>query len=115
MAWGKPKIVRRNQEMVKIGIDWRKQEMAWRKVEVITRSDDLQHTVLLQTTGECLGGHTFRSRITRYSDFRNGAIWASKKCLGSCTVQYGGQYQTTRVFGQVACSGDIQSANAIGF
>ncbi len=81
----------------------------------ITRSDDSQHTPLLQTTGVCLRGQTFRSKVTSYGNFRNGAVWTSDQCLGSCTVQYGGLYQSTDGFQQAACSGDIQSSNAIGF
>ena len=38
----------------------------------ITRSDDPSHTPLLQTTGNCLGGQTFRSKITSYGDFKDG-------------------------------------------
>ena len=81
----------------------------------ITRSDDPSHTPLLQTTGNCLGGQTFRSKITSYGDFRNGKVWASYQCLGSCEVQYGGQYKSTDGFQQAECGGDIQSANKIGF
>ena len=81
----------------------------------ITRSDDPSHTPLLQTTGNCLAGQTFRSKITSYGDFRNGKVWASNQCLASCTVQYGGQYKSTDGFQQVECSGNIQSANKIGF
>ena len=81
----------------------------------ITRSDDPSHTPLLQTTGNCLAGQTFRSKITSYGDFRNGKVWASNQCLGSCTVQYGGQYKSTDGFQQAECSGNIQSANNIGF
>ncbi len=81
----------------------------------ITRSDDSLHTPLLQTTGDCLGGQTFRSKVTSYGDFRNGAVWASDQCLGNCTVQYGGQYQSTDGFKQAACNGDIQGDQAIGF
>ncbi|KAL9962300.1 hypothetical protein ACROYT_G031388 [Oculina patagonica] len=81
----------------------------------ITRSDDPSHTPLLQTTGNCLAGKTFRSKITSYGDFRNGKVWASDQCLGSCTVQYGGQYKSTDGFQKAECSGDIQSANNIGF
>ena len=81
----------------------------------ITPSDDLSHTPLLQTTGNCLAGQTFRSKITSYGDFRNGKTWASNQCLGSCTVYYGGQYKSTDGFQQAECSGDIQSANNIGF
>ncbi|PFX11984.1 hypothetical protein AWC38_SpisGene24130 [Stylophora pistillata] len=81
----------------------------------ITRSDDPSQTPLLETTGNCLGGQTFRSKITSYGDFRNGKVWASDLCLGSCTVQYGGQYKSTDGFQQAECSGNIQSANKIGF
>ena len=81
----------------------------------ITRSDDPTHTPLLQTTSNCLAGQTFRSKITRYGDFRNDKVWASDQCLGSCTVQYGGQYKSTDGFQQAECSGNIQSANKIGF
>ncbi|KAL9962314.1 hypothetical protein ACROYT_G031402 [Oculina patagonica] len=81
----------------------------------ITRSDDPSHTPLLQTTGNCLAGQTFRSKITSYGDFRNGTVWASDKCLGSCTVQYGGQYKSTDGFQQAECSANIQSADKIGF
>ena len=81
----------------------------------VTRSNDAQHTALLQTTGDCLGGQTFRSKISSYGDFRNGTVWASDKCLGSCSVQYGGQYQTTQGFKMATCNGNIQSNNKIGF
>ena len=37
------------------------------------------------------------------------------KCLGSCTVQYGGQYGTTKGLGKAKCDGSIQSVNKIGF
>ena len=43
----------------------------------ITRSDDPSHTPLLQSTGNCLAGQTFRSKISSYGDFRNGKVWAS--------------------------------------
>ena len=82
----------------------------------ITRSDDSSHKPLLQTTGNCLGGQTFRSKITSYGDFRNGKVWSKHRCKGSCTVQYGGQYKTTDGFQQAECSvGNIQSSNNIGF
>ena len=81
----------------------------------ITRNGDPSHTPLLQTTGNCLAGQTFRSKIISYGDFRNGKVWASNQCLGSCTVQYGGQYKSIDGFQQAECSGHIQSANNIGF
>ena len=83
----------------------------------ITRSDDPQHTALLQTTGDCLGRQTFRSKITSYGDFRNGKSWygGAEGCRGDCNVQYSGQYMTTNGFVQARCNGDIQSANKISF
>ena len=81
----------------------------------ITRSDDPSHTPLLQTKGDCLAGQTFRSKITSYGDFRNGKVWASNNCLGSCVVQYGGRYRSTEGFQQASCNGNIQSALKIGF
>ena len=81
----------------------------------ITRSDDFGHTPLLQTTGNCLSGQTFRSKITSYGNFRNGSVWSDTKCLGKCKVQYGGQYLTTEGFGQASCSGDLQAADEVGF
>ena len=82
----------------------------------ITRSDDSQHTALLQTTGDCLGGQTFRSKIASYGDFRNGTTWRfDYRCLGNCTVQYGGQYETTKGFIRAKCNGTILSADKIGF
>ena len=81
----------------------------------ITRSDDYSHSTLLQTIGNCLGGQTFRSKLTSYGDFRNDKVWSSDSCLGSCTVQYGGQYKTTDGFQEAECSSNIQNSNKIGF
>ncbi|XP_020600599.1 uncharacterized protein LOC110039795 [Orbicella faveolata] len=76
----------------------------------VTLSNDSSHTPLLQTTGDCLGGRTFRSKVESY-----GKGYVQEKCLGNCTVEYGGQYKSTEGFQQTECSGEIQSANNIGF
>ena len=81
----------------------------------ITRSDDPSHEPLLQTTGNCLGGQTFRSKITSYGDFRNGKVWSRRRCLGICMVQYGGQYNTTDGFKQAECRINFPRINTIGF
>ena len=60
----------------------------------ITRSDEPSHTPLLQTTGNCLAGQTFRSKITSYGDFRNGKVWASYECLESA---YSSIWRTLKV------------------
>ncbi|XP_067048079.1 uncharacterized protein [Acropora muricata] len=81
----------------------------------ITRSDDPQHTPLLRTTGNCLGGQPFRQKIKSYGNFRNGRVWASDECQGNCNVQYGGQFRTTDGFGQATCNGSLQNARKVGF
>ena len=81
----------------------------------ITRSDDPQHTALLQTTGDCLSAQTFRAKITSYRNFRNVRLWASEGCQGNCTVQYGSQSQATDRFGQATCNGSLQHATQFGF
>ncbi|XP_015765687.1 PREDICTED: intelectin-2-like [Acropora digitifera] len=81
----------------------------------ITRSNDPQHTALLQTTSDCLGGKTFRAKITSYGNFRNGRVWAENDCQGNCNVQYGGQFQRTDGFRQFTCNGSLQNATQVGF
>ncbi|XP_027043841.1 uncharacterized protein LOC113671751, partial [Pocillopora damicornis] len=63
----------------------------------ITRSDDPSHIPLLQTTGDCLGGQTFRSKITSYDSLLN-LLRRSEVFIIDCVV--------------MNC---IQSANKIGF
>ncbi|XP_022777891.1 uncharacterized protein LOC111319364 [Stylophora pistillata] len=110
IAYGATNNPSENNDMISLAF-W---SVSGREIK-ITRSDDPSHTPLLQTTGNCLGGQTFRSKMSSYGDFRNGKVWASDQCLGSCTVQYGGQYKSTDGFQQAECSGNIQSANMIGF
>ena len=83
----------------------------------ITRSDDPQHSALLQTSGDCLGGQTFRTKITSYGDFRNGEPWELiwSGCRGNCMVQYGGQYEITKGFAQAKCDGSFLNADKAGF
>ena len=85
----------------------------------ITRSDDLQHTALLRTTGDCLGGQTFRAKITSYGIFRKAKSWEIQPkvdgCRGSCNVSYAGRFQETVGFKHANCSGKILSAKKIGF
>lgn len=81
----------------------------------ITKSDDPAHTALLTTTGNCLNGMTFRSKMASYGVFRGLTSWAKDRCLGSCTVKYGGNYTTVKGFGQSNCDGNIQTRNNVGF
>jgi hypothetical protein len=60
-------------------------------------------------------GRTFRSKITSFGNFRNGSVWANNRCLGSCPVIYGGQYESTTGFEHHSCSSDIQNSGYIGF
>ena len=85
----------------------------------ITRSDDPQHTALLRTSSDCLGGQTFRAKITSYGRFTNRQSWEIQAnvdgCRGSCNVSYAGRFEETVGFKQAKCSGEIQSAEKIGF
>ncbi|XP_067048633.1 uncharacterized protein [Acropora muricata] len=85
----------------------------------ITRSDDPQHTALLRTSGDCLGGQTFRAKITSYGRFTNAQSWEEQRnvdgCRGSCNVSYTGRFEETVGFKQAKCSDRIQGADKIGF
>lgn len=81
---------------------------------MITRNDD-PYTALLQTKDSCLGGQTFRSKIKLTLD-----QWQNLKqehChMGSCHVEYGGNYQNTEGFKQAKnCPMGFQSRDKIGF
>ncbi|XP_046861434.1 uncharacterized protein LOC124454700 [Xenia sp. Carnegie-2017] len=81
----------------------------------LSRSDDVNHEALLQTTSNCLQGESFRSKLTSYGNWRNGKVWNSNACRGSCPVVYGGQYKTTAGFEQNNCSSNIQNRRYVGF
>ena len=83
----------------------------------ITRSDDPSHTALLHTTGGCLGGQTFRSKMTSYGDFRDGKVWVrGDSCRGNCDVVYGGQFSATQGFIAAQCdAGTFQVRSKVGF
>ena len=85
------------------------------KMFKVTRSDDPLHTPLLQTTGNCLGGQSFRHKLKNYGDFRNARVWGYNRCRGRCEVKYGGLYENTDGFQQAKCNGTLQSSNEIGF
>ena len=109
-TYGATKNPSNNQDMIS--------EAFWRTSanEIkITRSDDPAHTALLETTNNCLNGKTFRQYVTSFGNFRNGAVWASDKCLSSCAIKFGGQYQNTTGFEMHSCSSNIQGSNYIGF
>ena len=81
----------------------------------ITRNDDSSHTYLLQTAYGCTGGVTFRSFITSFGNFRNGNVWNSNACRGSCYSYYGGRYSSTVGFSQAHCSSSLQSSYYLSF
>lgn len=60
-------------------------------------------------------GESFRSKLTSYGNWRNGKVWNSDACRGSCPVVYGGQYKTTAGFEQNSCSSNIQNSSYVGF
>ena len=44
---------------------------------------------------------TFRSKITNYSDFRNGKVLSRDQCLGRCSLCYGGQYKQPKALNKL--------------
>ena len=83
----------------------------------ITRTDDSAHTALLKSSAGCLGNLAFRTKIAGYGNFRNGTVWASNACRGSCDVTYGGQYTTTNGFKYASnsCTANIGGKYKISF
>ncbi len=81
----------------------------------ITRSDNEDNAHILMTTGDCLGGDTFRGFITSLG-YDNSGPWAIDGVLASCDVLLGGNYAETSGFAQAECAdGDIGGANTISF
>ena len=81
----------------------------------ISRSDNADDAHLLVTNANCLGGVDFRTFITSFGDFRNGAIWGVDEVAGTCAATLGNNYASTAGFGQATCSGDIGAPNSISF
>ena len=80
-----------------------------------SKAESLRSHATVADHRELLEWKILQFKITSYGNFRNGKVWSSNRCLGSCTVQYGGQYKTTDAFQQAECSSNIQSSNKIGF
>ena len=85
----------------------------------ITGSDDPQHTALLCTKDDCLGGQSFRAKISSYGNFRSAKSWEIQpnvdRCRGGCNVSYAGRFEETVGFKQANCSGRFQRAKKMGF
>ena len=81
----------------------------------VTRTIDTTHEALLTTTTNCLGKKTFREKIASLGDFRGAKVWSSSRCLGSCSVSWGGHYTTTHGFQKAGCSGSIAGPNKVSF
>ena len=82
----------------------------------ITRNDDSSHTYLLHTAySSCIGGNTFRGFITSYGNFRNGNVWNTNGCQGSCYSYFAGSYSYTMGFGQASCSSNLQIRYYLSF
>ena len=83
----------------------------------MSRSDYSSHGHLLYT-GYCLSGETFRNRITRYGNFRNGRVWNSNGCRASCYIPsgaHGSGDSSTPGFTRIDCSGNLQGKHYLSF
>ena len=76
----------------------------------ITRSDDSGHTPLLGTTGNCLSGKTFRSKMTSNGDFRNGSVFLWENAM----FYTEGNAKQPRVSDRLHAA-DLQGADEVGF
>ena len=83
----------------------------------LARTDAATDAHLLKTKGSCLGGKTFRAKVTGFGDFRKSP-WASDKVLGTCDADLGGNYSSTSGFKYATCyktSSYIGKAKSISF
>ena len=80
----------------------------------LTRSDGLNDGAAVYTTGNCMGGRSFRSFITSFGDFQNAAVWADDSVAHTCAVMIGDPTNTSG-FDQLSCSGNIGGPGTISF
>jgi hypothetical protein len=81
----------------------------------LSRTDNANDAALLRTTSNCLGGTDFRSFITSFGNFQNGAIWGSDSVAATCPGQLGNNYLSTNGFQQANCTGEIGAPSSISF
>lgn len=81
----------------------------------LTRSDEVGNPTLFRTNANCLGGADFRTFITAFGDFRNGAVWGSNEVAGTCPGAFEGSFAVTSGFEQALCSGDIGAPSSVSF
>jgi hypothetical protein len=80
----------------------------------VSRSDYPMGHTLMRTTGNCLGGKTFRAFITGFGDFKNGVVWGKDSVKGSCNASYSG-YEKTFGFELVGKDGKIGGPDKVSF
>ena len=79
----------------------------------ITRTDRSNDEGLLRTTGNCLGGKTFRDKIKSMGTYLTGA-WSSDAVRGTCNATLK-NYSGTYGFNYATCSSSIGKANSVSF
>ncbi|MBN2801446.1 MAG: hypothetical protein JXX28_20055, partial [Deltaproteobacteria bacterium] len=81
----------------------------------VTRSDNPTDAHLLMTTGTCLGGRSFRSKLTSYGVYTGSTAWASNAVRGTCAVSLGNNYSSTDGFQWATCASDIGAPRTVSF
>lgn len=81
----------------------------------ISRTDNPNDAALLRTNAGCLPNTDFRTFITSFGNYQNGAVWGNNSVAGTCPAIMGNNYASTNGFQQATCSGDIGAPNSISF
>ena len=87
------------------------------KISLTSRGKEVLRSIK-QEKGQQRKGFSVADRSPRPTSqvaARLGGWAGSNQCLGSCDVQYGGQYSSTEGFQQAQCDGEIQTRNKVGF
>lgn len=80
----------------------------------LSRSDGSTQAYLLKSKGTCLGGKTFRDKITGLGTYKTGA-WATDQVRATCDADLGGSYASTAGFYYATCTSNIGKSSSISF
>jgi hypothetical protein len=80
-----------------------------------SRTDNANDAGLFVSNSGCVPNTNFRSFITAFGNFQNGAIWGADSVAGTCPGVFGNNFAATNGFQQASCTGDIGAPNSISF
>ncbi len=80
----------------------------------LARTDATTDAHLLKTNAKCLGGKTFRTKVTGFGNYRTGA-WASSAVRGTCAADLASGATSTSGFKYATCSSSIGKPKSVSF